>query len=75
MHVAAALKTPLAAIFGSTDHVATGPFSDRAVIIRKDISCSPCMNTHCQTDFECMMNISAAEVLVEVGKLLRLGRV
>lgn len=62
MHVAAALKTPLAAIFGSTDHIATGPFSNNAVIIRKDIACSPCMKTHCSTGFECMMQISAEEV-------------
>ncbi|MGE4560402.1 MAG: lipopolysaccharide heptosyltransferase II, partial [Desulfobulbus sp.] len=45
MHVAAALHTPLVAIFGSTDHVATGPYSDNAVILRKPLPCSPCKKT------------------------------
>jgi len=74
MHVAAALKTPLVAIFGSTDHVATGPFFNRAVIVRREIFCSPCLKTHCKKDFECMMSVSVADVLVELGNLLQLDQ-
>ncbi len=78
MHIAAALKTPLAAIFGSTNPVTTGPFSDaydrgrtaNSVIIRKPLSCSPCMKTHCQSDFACMENIKAEEVMAEVLKII-----
>jgi heptosyltransferase-2 len=62
MHVAAALNTPLVAIFGSTDAVATGPFSERAVVVRKSLPCSPCLKSHCPTNFECMHGISSEEV-------------
>jgi len=63
MHVAAALNTPLVAIFGSTDHIATGPYSEQATIIRNHLDCSPCMKTHCPKEhFQCMEQITVAEV-------------
>uniref|UniRef100_UPI00405606C7 lipopolysaccharide heptosyltransferase II n=1 Tax=Candidatus Electronema sp. TaxID=2698783 RepID=UPI00405606C7 len=63
MHVAAALNTPLAAVFGSTDHIATGPFSERAAVIRHPLPCSPCMKTHCpQGHLRCMELVSVEEV-------------
>ena len=63
MHVAAALNTPLVAVFGSTDHIATGPFSQQAEVIRQPIACSPCMKTHCpKGHFHCMEKISVQEV-------------
>lgn len=72
MHVAAALNTPTAAIFGSTDHIATGPFSDRAIVIRKSMSCSPCKKSHCpEKHFKCMELISAEEVCASVLNLLK----
>ena len=72
MHVAAALDTPLVAIFGSTDHIATGPFCERARILRKELPCSPCKKTHCpQGHFACMEQISAAEVCAMALELLK----
>ena len=63
MHVAAALNTPLVAVFGSTDHIATGPYSDQATIVRKPLDCSPCMKTHCPKEhFQCMEQITVDEV-------------
>lgn len=71
MHVAAALQTPTIAIFGSTDHIATGPFSDKARIIRKPLDCSPCMKTHCpKHHFQCMEQIQPQEVFSAVQRLL-----
>jgi len=71
MHVAAALQVPLAAVFGSTDHIATGPFSKRAVVIRKDIECSPCKQTHCpKKHLNCLRNITVDEVFTQVIRLL-----
>ena len=62
MHVAAALNTPLVAVFGSTDHIATGPFSQRKVVIRHPLPCSPCLNTHCpQGHLRCMDLVSVEE--------------
>lgn len=66
MHVAAALSTPLVAIFGSTDPVATGPYSDNAVVVQQKLACAPCFKTHCKSDFECMIGISAAEIFAHV---------
>ncbi len=71
MHVAAALHTPMVAIFGSTDHIATGPFSDNAKVIRKPLPCSPCKKTHCpEKHFQCMKMISSGEVFNAVVQAL-----
>ncbi len=71
MHVAAALKTPLAVIFGSTNPVTTGPFSKNNIILRRPLPCSPCMKTHCrQNNFACMENVEVDDVLTAVDTLL-----
>lgn len=68
MHVAAALGVPTLAIFGSTDHVATGPRGSKTRIIRHDIACSPCLKPECPTDFKCMLSIEPEEVWDEMEK-------
>jgi len=71
MHVAAGLDTPTIAIFGSTDHIATGPFSERAVVIRKEMDCSPCLQSECpRKHLNCLEEISSQEVYTEVAKAL-----
>ena len=71
MHVAAAQRVPLVAIFGSTDQVATGPFSDPAVVLQKRLDCSPCLKTHCRKgDYQCMLGIKVEEVFAAVSALL-----
>lgn len=70
MHVAAAQNTPLVAIFGSTDPVATGPFSERAVVVRHELDCQPCLKPRCRADFRCMTEIEVAEVFAAVRELL-----
>jgi len=72
MHVAAALQTQTVAIFGSTDHIATGPYSENALVIRKAMDCSPCMKTHCRKNhFQCMEQIHPDEVFASVQSLLK----
>jgi heptosyltransferase-2 len=70
MHVAAASRTPLVAIFGSTDPVATGPFSERAIVVRKELDCQPCLRPRCRADFRCMTDITVEDVLAAVRELL-----
>jgi heptosyltransferase-2 len=71
MHVAAGLDTPTIAIFGSTDHIATGPFSERAVVIRKEMDCSPCLRSECpRNHLNCLEGISSQEIYMEVAKML-----
>lgn len=75
MHVAAALKIPTVAIFGSTDHVATGPYSKDATIVRTDLDCSPCLKTHCpKKHFRCMEDIREEDVEMAVNRYLAKGK-
>jgi heptosyltransferase-2 len=69
MHVAAGLDVPMVAIFGSTDHVATGPRSEKARIVRNEVDCAPCLKPECPTDFKCMLGITIDEVWRELEKL------
>lgn len=77
MHIAGALNIPTIAIFGSTNPVTTSPVGDHCMVIRKDLSCSPCLKKECASDFKCMTSISAEEVfdaarkMIEVNKLGR----
>jgi len=61
MHVAAALKTPLVAIFGSTNEIKTGPYAS-GTIIHKHVACSPCYKRKCPIDFRCMKSITVDDV-------------
>jgi heptosyltransferase-2 len=63
MHIAAACGVPLVAIFGSTDHVTTSPYTDKATIVRKDVECAPCKLRECPTDHRCMTAVSADDVV------------
>jgi heptosyltransferase-2 len=63
MHIAAAFGVPLVAIFGSTDHATTAPYTERAVLVRKDIECAPCKLRECPTDHRCMTAVSADDVV------------
>jgi len=62
MHLAAALQTPLLAIFGSTNERATGPVGDRVRIIKHSVECSPCGQRQCPIDFRCMTGVSVDDV-------------
>lgn len=62
MHLAAAVKVPLIAMFGPTAPWRTGPYGDSHVIIRKNLTCSPCFKKKCDT-LECMNSITPEEVL------------
>jgi ADP-heptose:LPS heptosyltransferase len=42
MHLAAALGTPLVALFGPSSPERWGPFSPNARVVRVDLPCSPC---------------------------------
>jgi heptosyltransferase-2 len=59
MHVAAALDTPLVAIFGPTDSTTTSPYSQSSRIVRVPIECSPCLQPECPLGHHnCMKRVS-----------------
>jgi len=63
MHIAAAFNVPLVAIFGPTNHVTTSPYGMRAVVVRKEAECAPCMKRECPTDHRCMTAVTAQDVV------------
>jgi heptosyltransferase-2 len=69
MHVAAAVGTPVVAVFGPTDAEATGPLGPRVRIVRRAVPCSPCLLRECPIDHRCMTAVTVAEV-VEAAKAL-----
>jgi lipopolysaccharide heptosyltransferase II len=61
MHMAAAVGTPVVALFGPTAPWRTGPFGDDHQIVRADLECSPCFKRQCKT-IDCMKEISVVQV-------------
>jgi heptosyltransferase-2 len=70
MHVAAAVGTPVVAIFGPTDPRATAPLGDGHRLVRHPVPCSPCLLRECPIDHRCMTGISVDRVAHEVQALL-----
>lgn len=62
MHMAAAVGTPVVAIFGSTNPATTGPWGEEHTIVRKEVPCSPCFKRVCPSDHRCMDFIEVDEV-------------
>jgi|WetSurSiteA1Bulk_404760.scaffolds.fasta_scaffold00342_8 heptosyltransferase II len=75
MHIAYAVRTPLVALFGSTDPVLTGPppqgHKNSHVVIKPDLSCSPCFERTCRNkDMRCMYAVTSDEVYYGIKKIL-----
>ena len=70
MHIAAALKTPQVAIFGSSDPAHTPPLSDKAKVIWLNLPCSPCHKRECPLGhLKCLNDILPAQVLSTLNTL------
>ena len=70
MHIAGALNIPTVAIFGSTNPVTTSPAGNKTTIVHSNVSCSPCLEETCPTDFSCMKLISVENVFEAVQNIL-----
>lgn len=44
MHIAAAVETPVVALFGSTNHIRSGPYGEQHTVVQSgiDLGCNPC---------------------------------
>jgi ADP-heptose:LPS heptosyltransferase len=72
MHLAAALDVPQVCLFGSTSPELTGPLSDKAVVLREPVECSPCFLRECPVDFRCMNRLTVERVAeIVAAKLFR----
>lgn len=69
MHLAAAVGTPVVALFGPTAPWRTGPYGSVHQIVGADMECAPCFKRHCETT-ECMDQISVAQVLEAASKII-----
>lgn len=73
MHVAAALRKPLVAIFGPTDPASTGPYGQRnSVFQQRALPCVPCMKRACHYDepLACLQSITPEQVVERARSLL-----
>jgi lipopolysaccharide heptosyltransferase I len=71
MHIAAAVGTPVIAIFGPTDPALTGPYGKQHIVLRAGVDCSPCLKDRCvhQPPMECMEKVTVEEVLAAIASL------
>jgi lipopolysaccharide heptosyltransferase II len=63
MHIAAAVETPLVAIYGSTDPRYTPPLAKQAQILARQVWCRPCFKRVCPYGHTVCLEISPADVL------------
>ena len=67
-HIASCIGIPTIAIFGPKDPVIYAPYGKNAVVIRKDIPCSPCEKRTCD-HVTCINSITPDDVLDAISKL------
>jgi 3-deoxy-D-manno-octulosonic-acid transferase/heptosyltransferase-1 len=77
MHLAAAVGTPVVALFGPTAPNRTGPYGAVHTVLRHAVSCSPCFKRRCEStvveEFGCMNGIEVSRVLDAIMTALKNG--
>jgi heptosyltransferase-1 len=65
MHIAAAVGTPVVALFGPTSAARTGPYGVGHGVLTGKVPCSPCFSRTCHNTLplECLRTVSPAQVL------------
>ena len=80
VHLASAVKAPIAAFYGPNTPVLYGPLSQPQFVFYKQLPCSPCItNTNAKTSFcripVCIRNITVEEVIATIRPYLETLRV
>ncbi len=72
MHIAAALGTPVVALFGPTSEVRTGPYGTGHRVLTSAVSCRPCFSRVCRhtPELECLRSLSPDDVVDAVRRLV-----
>lgn len=76
MHVAAALRRPLVAVFGPTEPRRTGPYGALASVVQLGLPCIPCLKSRCRyfQPLECLRAISPEMIVARAEQALGLQR-
>ena len=76
MHIAAAVGTPVVALFGPTNPMRTGPYGNMHRVLRTGVPCSPCFSRRCANpnQLECLTSIAVPDVLNAVQQALSAER-
>jgi lipopolysaccharide heptosyltransferase I len=61
-HIAAAVGTPVVALYGPTSPVRTGPYGEQHAVLTSSLPCSPCFRRMCKLGTPCMTDISVEAV-------------
>ena len=73
MHLAGAVGTPLAALFGPTREKETAPLTrhgGRSDVLINHVWCRPCMLRECPFDHQCMTGLKPERVFESVRVLM-----
>ena len=72
MHIAAAFKRPLVALYGSSTPAMTPPLGEAVTIIERTLPCRPCFKRTCPLGhLDCLNLIPAAEVADAIATAAR----
>ena len=76
MHVAAAVGTPLVALFGPTEPRRTGPYGQLGSALQLELPCVPCLKPRCTfcRPLDCLRTLSPDRVLAALQNRLAVGR-
>lgn len=71
MHIAAAVKKPLVAVYGPTSTTFTPPLHDKAKILQLQLDCQPCFQRECPLKHQrCMRDLKPSHVLDALSELI-----
>lgn len=70
MHLAAAVQTPVVALFGPTDPERNGPYGEIHTVITVQEECQKCWKRECPKGKQCLAAIEVQPVLAAVKELL-----
>lgn len=71
MHLASYLNVPVVCVFGPTNETKYSPWSEKCIVIKKDIACRPCEKAQCRFgSAACLASVKPDELLKQIRMIL-----